>query len=435
MARRDCFTQSIATLACALHWFNLLVWLAAGRMRRERELACDDFVLSDGTRPSTYAGHLLEIANCNSPSRADPQVCRAHRDEATGARKTVCCSYCPRRSASARADASPYWRRGHRGRLRAVGPAGRESGRDRRRFLITAAVAAAEPANRFVVLTQNALADGAYLEYLRALHARDLSVPTDQDLQRSFDEYMVDVASRYHAGKLLPGEHMKDKGDGRLEVSGQGAVMQINALLAKRIFEANPDRQFFIEESWPLEWMYPHLSPHGLILKVNREPLEQLPPEVVAADGAWWAPRVKQMIGGWLKEETAVSEVADFVDRVYHRHDLYGFDGDRDYVTLSDQHDLYGKPRTAIASLYQWRMEHAKTAAEKDRMAAAADFAFRQAFALAPASAESVARYVKFLHGLDRESDAQRVVRSARLLASEEGNPGGMVRQLEMVAQ
>jgi hypothetical protein len=197
--------------------------------------------------------------------------------------------------------------------------------------------------------------------------------------------------------------------------------MGINALLAKRIFEANPDRQFFIEESWPLEWMYPHLSPCGLILKINREPLEQLTPEVVATDEAWWAPRVKKMIGGWLHPGTPVSEVADFVDRVHHRHDLSGFDGDRSYVTRSYQHELYGKPRTAIASLYQWRMEHAKTAEEKDRMADAADFAYRQAFALAPESVESVARYVKFLHGLDRDSDAHRVARSVVLPASAQG--------------
>jgi beta-lactamase regulating signal transducer with metallopeptidase domain len=61
--RRDCLTQMLAQLACALHWFNPLVWSAAKRLRVERELACDDQVLEVGTRASDYASHLLAIAS------------------------------------------------------------------------------------------------------------------------------------------------------------------------------------------------------------------------------------------------------------------------------------------------------------------------------------------------------------------------------------
>ena len=46
--------------------------------------------------------------------------------------------------------------------------------------------------------------------------------------------------------------------------------MAINGL-TKVIFDKNPDHSFYIEESMPLEWMYPHLSPFGIILKINRE--------------------------------------------------------------------------------------------------------------------------------------------------------------------
>jgi beta-lactamase regulating signal transducer with metallopeptidase domain len=60
--RRDCLMQLLAQLACAVHWFNPLCWLAARRLRVERELACDDLVLMVGTRPSEYAGHLLAMA-------------------------------------------------------------------------------------------------------------------------------------------------------------------------------------------------------------------------------------------------------------------------------------------------------------------------------------------------------------------------------------
>lgn len=60
--RHDFATQLLARLACAVYWFHPLVWLAAIRLREERERACDDQVLRAGTKPSAYATHLLEIA-------------------------------------------------------------------------------------------------------------------------------------------------------------------------------------------------------------------------------------------------------------------------------------------------------------------------------------------------------------------------------------
>jgi beta-lactamase regulating signal transducer with metallopeptidase domain len=59
--RWDALTQWIAHLALAVYWFNPLVWVAARKLREEREHACDDAVLEIGTRPAEYADHLLNI--------------------------------------------------------------------------------------------------------------------------------------------------------------------------------------------------------------------------------------------------------------------------------------------------------------------------------------------------------------------------------------
>jgi HEAT repeat protein/beta-lactamase regulating signal transducer with metallopeptidase domain len=60
-SRGDMIAHLLSQVACALHWFNPLVWLGARRMRSESERACDDLVLRAGTTPSRYAGHLIEI--------------------------------------------------------------------------------------------------------------------------------------------------------------------------------------------------------------------------------------------------------------------------------------------------------------------------------------------------------------------------------------
>ncbi len=67
--RRDTLVQWLTQIACALHWWNPLVWLAAWRLHVERERACDDLVLASGVRPSAYAEHLLDIATKLSPAR------------------------------------------------------------------------------------------------------------------------------------------------------------------------------------------------------------------------------------------------------------------------------------------------------------------------------------------------------------------------------
>jgi BlaR1 peptidase M56 len=62
VARRDSFSRSLASLACALYWFHPGAWFAARRMRLEQEHAADDRVLMAGGSAQAYALSLLHLA-------------------------------------------------------------------------------------------------------------------------------------------------------------------------------------------------------------------------------------------------------------------------------------------------------------------------------------------------------------------------------------
>ncbi|MCH7729660.1 MAG: M56 family metallopeptidase [Planctomycetes bacterium] len=61
--RRDPLTQVLVQIACAVYWFNPVVWFAAWRIRVERERACDDLVVNSGIKAEDYAEHLLRIVS------------------------------------------------------------------------------------------------------------------------------------------------------------------------------------------------------------------------------------------------------------------------------------------------------------------------------------------------------------------------------------
>src|ERR1039457_2341664 len=204
-------------------------------------------------------------------------------------------------------------------------------GTDPGRFLITAMQRNQAAGDPFFTITQNALADGTYLDYLRSMYGSKLYIPTAEDSQKAFQEYTQDVAKRRQSNQLKSGEDVEvDPASGRVQVSGQVAVMEINGLLVKDIFEKNTNQEFYVEESFPLDWMYPYLEPHGIIFRLNRQPLTELSDEIVQSDHDYWTKTVTPMIGGWLNTGTTVKEVAAFAEKVFGRHDFSGFSGDPD---------------------------------------------------------------------------------------------------------
>jgi beta-lactamase regulating signal transducer with metallopeptidase domain len=82
--RLDVLYQMVARVACGFYWLNPLVWYAAGRLRIERELACDDCVVAAGERASDYAEQLVEIARSCRTLRLAAGVAMARSSKLEG---------------------------------------------------------------------------------------------------------------------------------------------------------------------------------------------------------------------------------------------------------------------------------------------------------------------------------------------------------------
>ena len=118
-------------------------------------------------------------------------------------------------------------------------------------------------------LTQNALADNTYMGHVRYFYGDRLRLPTLEETSTAFQEYVEGVRS----GRI-PNHGGIEFANGRVTVSGARAVMEINGILLKNIFEWDRGKHgFFIEESYSIEWMKPYLRPCGAILKVETKPL------------------------------------------------------------------------------------------------------------------------------------------------------------------
>ena len=124
---------------------------------------------------------------------------------------------------------------------------------------------------RHIVITQNALADASYLQYVNFLYGDRLAAPTSEESQRAFQDYLADAQTRLahdqqfpdEPKQLRPGEDVRVV-DNHVQVSGQVAVMAINEDLLRTFMAKNPGLSFALEESFPLKSTYPnavHLGP------------------------------------------------------------------------------------------------------------------------------------------------------------------------------
>ena len=251
---------------------------------------------------------------------------------------------------------------------------------------------------------------------------KEIRTPSEAESEEAFTSYINDAAMRLQHDAQFPNEPKQVKAgegvswtrDNRVQVSGQVAVMAINAILAKVIFDNNPDHEFYVEESFPLDWMYPHLTPSGIIMKINREKVTNITEEILQKDHEFWSQYSERFIGNWITYDTSVKEICDFALRTYKRRDLDGFTGDPAFVRDEAAQKSFSKLRSAIGWIYGWRISPecppefrpAPGSEEELRLMKEADFALRQSYALCPYSPEALHKYVTLLLSASRFEDA-----------------------------
>lgn len=156
---------------------------------------------------------------------------------------------------------------------------------------------------RHVVFTQNALASGPYLDYLNFLYGDRLATPTQEDSKRLFEEYTADARKRLEHDQQFPNEPKQILPDenvsivvGKVQVTGQAAVIAMNEKLFQLFMEKNPDASFAIEQSFPFKSTYADATPLGPIMELRvQDEQNALTHERAALSVAYWRSTAEQL--------------------------------------------------------------------------------------------------------------------------------------------
>src|SRR5579883_468017 len=155
-----------------------------------------------------------------------------------------------------------------------------------------------------VILTQNALADSRYLDFVNTLYGDRLTTLNADDSQAAFQSYVADAQKRLEHDLQFPDEPKQvhrgediQMSDGKVQVGGQVSVMLINASLLQRLMQKNPDLSFALQESFPLRSTYPDAVPLGPIMELGaRDPQAEFTPERAAQSLQYWQAAAQQLL-------------------------------------------------------------------------------------------------------------------------------------------
>jgi len=242
---------------------------------------------------------------------------------------------------------------------------------------------------RHVVITQNALMDERYLEYIGFLYGDRLGTLVPDDARAARQAYLDDARKRLEHDQqfpdeprqVRPGENIRFSdgagetgfGDGQVQASGMNSVMAVNEFLLQRLLQKNPDLAFAFEESYPMKSMFPEATTAGPIMELRvSEEQSALTRERAAQSVEYWRAMTQQLMA------------------------------DPDFTQSHHARASYSKLVSSQAGLLLER-----------NFPAEAEQAFRFANELCPSSPEAVYRYVNWLVAQSRIQDALPVAEAA----------------------
>jgi len=227
------------------------------------------------------------------------------------------------------------------------------------------------------IITQNALADAFYNQYIRNHYSTDRPPPrgwVDKWLGRDkhFPKAPLvlprqeDIMAIYQAAI-----EKRQRDPSAVDPNSDPTVL--NSLVGEWIWQRNKDqRAFFVEESFPMEWSYPNAVPHGLCYEIKKDPVPVLSPELVEGDMEYWR---------------------EYID---HLKNDPRFDDD------IDAQRSFSKLRNTGGNIYKWR-----------KMPQAAEQAYRQALELWPGNTETLNNFSDLLLKQKRASELRDILEKA----------------------
>ncbi len=227
------------------------------------------------------------------------------------------------------------------------------------------------------IITQNALADAFYNQYIRNHYS------TDRPSVRGWiDKWLGRDKHFPKAPLVLPRQEdimaiyqaaieKRQRDPSAVDPNSDPTVL--NSLVGEWIWQRNKDqRAFFVEESFPMEWSYPNAVPHGLCYEIKKDPVPVLNPELVEGDMDYWREYIDH-----LKKDPR------FEDDI-------------------DAQRSFSKLRNTGGNIYKWR-----------KMPQAAEQAYRQALELWPGNTETLNNFSDLLLKQNRASELRDILEKA----------------------
>jgi len=227
------------------------------------------------------------------------------------------------------------------------------------------------------IITQNALADAFYNQYIRNHYSAERPAPrgwVDRWLGRDKHyppAYLIlprqeDIMALYQ-GAI----EARQKNPAAPDPNADPTVL--NSMVAEWIWQRNKDqRPFFVEESFPMEWSYPNAVPHGLCYEIKRDPVPILTPEQIQGDMEYWR---------------------NYINRLK---------ADPGFMNDIDAQRSFSKLRNTGGNIYKWR-----------NMAVPAEQAYRQALELWPGNTETLNNFSDLLLRQGRSAELRDILSRA----------------------